>query len=320
MAYQAGNKILDDHYNTFVYGTINGSEDVNTANVNSTWGSGALNKGYGQSSVLPSVTPGTKITATQWANLLNRIDTLAAHQGTTVSGISNPAVGDQISAYATLQADIDAVYANRANAIASGSSVTQTFDLTASWTVSSYPKFTISFPTANAMRYFFNAGGLIKVSVARSGGSVTDKNAEWTDLLDKCGTIVFSNGSTTANIAGTSYTGTNKVGGAGTVNYINSNYGFYDMAFDATYVQLFQQYADTTPYTSNRAQLWVRGETDSKSMTLRYSLLDDAPEDSANDTVDGTITMTCTITHPSTTYLSDTWGPITLTGGSDGQT
>ena len=106
MAYQSGDSILDDHYNIFVQGGAS-SVDHNTANVNTLWGAGTSDKGYGETgSTLSTVSAGSTITATQWANLLNRCTALANHQGTTLTSITTPSTGDTISAYTALSTNI----------------------------------------------------------------------------------------------------------------------------------------------------------------------------------------------------------------------
>ena len=94
MAYTSGDTILDDHYNIFVQGGAS-AVDHNTANVNTVWGSGTGDKGYGQSGTLSTVSAGTTITVLSIPDGINIGDSLyQLNSGTpeligTITGISN---------------------------------------------------------------------------------------------------------------------------------------------------------------------------------------------------------------------------------------
>ena len=56
MAYTAGDTILDDEYNTFATGNAAGTGDNGTANLNTLWGTGTGDYGYGETgSVIAAV-------------------------------------------------------------------------------------------------------------------------------------------------------------------------------------------------------------------------------------------------------------------------
>ena len=326
MAYQAGDTILDDEYNTFIQG---GASAVNhsVANVNTLWGSGTSDKGYGQSTTLSTVSAGTTITATQWVNLLNRISTIASHQNSSITAISNPSVGDTISAYAALSSNLTTITTNRGNAAANGSDITTngTRTSTTTWDVSATITRTVTFSSATAARYFFNAGGMIRISNSLTGTSGDAKSLEWADLLSKCGTIVTTGGTATQNIAGTNYTGTTKVGGSGTVNILTTTTGYYDLTPGGAATTIFRQYADSSPYTANYATITMALNAASDTLTYVITLTDDAadtvaPDGSGSgdalDVVDGTLSNIMVVRPPSTTYLTNTWGTPTMNAAS----
>ena len=116
MAYTALDKILAAHYNTFVSGNGTfGITNNNVANLNSVWGEGFNDKGYGQSTVLAQVSPGGTVTATQWATLIARMQSAATHQGAAITDMPGAGAGaaiiggDLIEAIATMQANIGGV-------------------------------------------------------------------------------------------------------------------------------------------------------------------------------------------------------------------
>ena len=131
MAYTAGDTILDDEYNTFVTGSASGTATHTVANVNSVWGSGSADKGYGQTSTISAVSAGTTITATQWNDFLGRIETLGSHQGTTVTDYSALTTGDTVEAYATVSTDLTNVYNNRFDCASVGTAITSSSSTTA---------------------------------------------------------------------------------------------------------------------------------------------------------------------------------------------
>lgn len=322
MAYSSGSTILDDDYNIFVSGNASGTGDDNTPNVNTVWGNGTGNKGYGQSDTLSSVSVGTTITATQWASLLNRISSMANHQGTTITSITNPTVGDTIEAYNALNSNLDAVFNNRLNAASNGTDITSGGSVTGttSWYTQAKTTTSITFSDANAARYFFNAGGVIRLDPVRSGTN-NSKSTEWNDLASDVGTIAFTNGSTSV-IAGTTYSGTDKLGGSGTVSSIANNTGFYDLTPDGSEISIFKQFADSSPYTANFIEVGVALNSSSNVLTFTMTFRDDAEdtkEDEVGDTltsdqVQGTTGCNHVVRPPSTTYISNTWGTPSING------
>ena len=317
MTYSSGSLILDDDYNIFVQGGASSPSGA-TANVNNIWGTGlSQTYGWGQSGNLSTVSAGTEITATQWANLLNRIDTIADHTNTTITAITDPSAGDTIEVYAALSTNLSAVYSARLNAAANGTDITTngTTTTTSTWNTSAITTKTVTFGSTTEAKYFFNAGGHIRMSFSLTGGSDA-KSAEWADLLTKTGTIVIAaTGSDPSSIiiAGTTYNGTTKIGGSGTPDTLAATIGFAQLT--GALQTLFKQYADSAPYTAN--YILIESSLSGAVLTVKVSLIDDAvdtiaPDGSgsgdAADIVDGTLTMTTVVRPPSTTYLSQTWG------------
>jgi hypothetical protein len=248
MTYTTGSLIEAVDYNGFV--------STNGANVNGIWSTGAATAGYGETA-LSTVSAGGTITATQWSTLNSRISSMASHQGTTITNRTNPVTGATIAILANLNTDLTNITAARGNASASGAQTT-TFSGTTSktsntgsgstpWTITF--THTITWASANAARYFFNAGGRIKWETNKSStGQLAD--AEWNDLASTlCGDIYITAGSVLSpqTIASTAYTGTTKIGGTGTPNTLATSTGWYNLL--TTDTQLYRQFADTAPYT-----------------------------------------------------------------------
>ena len=187
MAYQQGDTITTSEYNTFA------------GNVNTIIGTGSGDSGYGLSEIA-TVSAGDTITAAQWNSLLSGLQKGANHQGTTLTNASNTVTsGGNILPLSNLEADITLITNNKLTAaganMATDTGVTST--RTTSWGNAVYHEFTVTFANANAARHFFNSGGEIRFAASRSGGSSTDQNTDWTNLLSNAGTVKFAEGATT---------------------------------------------------------------------------------------------------------------------------
>lgn len=61
---------------------------------------------------------------------------------------------------------------------------------------------TLTFASADAMRYYFNTGSELRITGSRSGGANTTKDQSWTSLLTGMGIIKFNHNSTTCTGTG----------------------------------------------------------------------------------------------------------------------
>lgn len=322
MTYSSGGLIQATDYNGFVSTTAN-------ANVNDIWGTGATDKGYGQTA-LATVSAGGTVTATQWASLVNTISAMASHQGTTITSRAAPVVGDTITILNNLNTDLTQLTTNRGNAAASGtqftgwtgtsSKTTATGSGSSAWTITF--THTVTFASANAARYFFNAGGLIKIEFSKTSTG-TEADDEWNDLANTlCGDIYISGGTSSQNIAGTNYTGTTKVGGTGTPSVLGANTGWFDLTTGDT--QIYQQYADTPPYTSQYIAVAAKSAGSGTQLVLTTTWYDPGGSGAGStDQISGGTATTgisfgtapatvVTYLPPSTTYLTNSWGTPTV--------
>jgi len=316
MTYSSGSLIQATDYNGF-------ANDTAGANVNIIWGSGSSSSGYGQTA-LATVSTGGTVTATQWAGLVNTITNIGAHTGTTITSRTAPVTGDTIAILANMNTDITNCYTNRGNAATSGTQYTgwtgtnskTTATSGATWTITFTN--TVTFTSADAARYFFNAGGRIKIDVSKSStGDVGDP--EWNDLASTlCGDIYITGGAFSQTIAGTAYTGTTKVGGTGTPSILTTTTGWYDLTPGGAATIVYKQFADTAPYTSNYIQhsLAVNAASTTLTITTLWSASDgDAITGGTAASGASPGTAPCTIVTyfpPETTYLTNTWGTPTV--------
>jgi hypothetical protein len=313
MTYTSGGLIEATDYNGFVNNTVN-------ANVNSVWAAGTGDRGWGQPALSTVATTNT-ITATQWASLVNTLVNMGGQTNTTITSRTAPVAGQTIGILAALNTDLTNITNNRLNAAANGTRFTGWTGTNsklagtsgATWTITFTN--TVTFASADAARYFFNAGGRIELDVSKT--SVTNTgDPEWNDLANTlCGSIFFTAGTATQTIAGTAYTGTTRIGGTGTPAVLATTTGFYDLTPGAAATVIYRQNADTAPYTNNFIQHSVALNAGSTVLTFTtlWSASDGDPISggtASSGATPGTAPTTiCTYFPPSSTFLSTTsWG------------
>ena len=326
MTYTVGSTILATDYNGFV--------STNGANVNGIWSTGATTSGYGETA-LSTVSAAATITASQWSTLNSKISAMASHQGTTITSRTNPVVGDTIAILANLNTDVTNITSARGNAAASGaqttsftgstSKTTDTGSGSTPWTITF--THTITWASANAARYFFNAGGRIKWETSKtSTGNLAD--AEWNDLANTLvGDIYITAGSVLnpQTIAASVYTGTTKVGGTGTPVTLTTTTGWYDLLTTDTLI--YKQFADTAPYTGQFIAVNAKTAGTGTQLVLTTTWTDPGGSGTGSSDVitGGTATASpfttfgtapatlVTLFVPSSTYLtSAAWGTPTI--------
>jgi hypothetical protein len=170
-----------------------------------------------------------------------------------------------------------------------------------------------------AANYFFNAGGLIKIDVAKSSTGATG-DPEWNDLANTlCGDIYISGAAASHTIAGTAYTGTTKIGGTGIPNTLSTGTGWDALVAGAAGTIVYKQFADTAPYTSNFIQHTIAKGASSTTLviTTLWSASDGDPITGGTAPSGATPgTAPCTIVTyfpPETTNLTNSWGTPTIT-------
>jgi hypothetical protein len=273
---------------------------------------------------LSTVSTGGTVTATQWASLVNTITNMAAHSGTSVTARTAPVAGNTIGILSAVATDLTNCYNNRDNASSNGTQFTGwsgTNSDTAgkaagTWSITITN--TVTFASADAARYFFNAGGRIKLDVAKSSTGNTGDPA-WNDLATTlCGDIYFTGTAASKTIAGTAYTGTTKIGGTGTPTVLSTGTGFYSLTPGGAATTIYRQYSATAPYTADYIQHNVSLNAGSTALTFTtlWSSSDGDPISggtAASGATPGTGACTiCTYFPPETTYLTNSWGTPTV--------
>lgn len=321
MTYTAGGLIEATDYNGFV--------NTSSNNINKVWSTGTGDSGWGQTTI-STVSAGGTVTATQWATLVANLATAGQQTSSTLTSRTQPVTGNTISILANVATDINTITNNRGNAAASGteygvfSGTTSKTSATGSgqtaWTITF--THTVTFASADALRYFFNAGGIVRLKYGKSSTG-TDADEDWNTLAGYVGSINLTGrvNSNTQLIAGTSYTGTTRIGGTGgTQTTLTTTTGWYNLT--GTPTTIFQLNNPTAPYTTEFIRTTATA-TSTTVLTLVTTWVSDGSSGagtssnisggtataSPSTTITGTAPTTlCTYIPPSTTYLSASWG------------
>jgi len=325
MTYTTGGLIEATDYNGFVNTSAN--------NINKVWSTGTGDSGWGQTTI-STVSAGGTVTATQWATLVANLATAGQQTSSTLTSRTQPVAGNTISILANVATDINTITNNRGNAAASGteygvfsgttSKTTVTGSGQSAWTITF--THTVTFASADALRYFFNAGGIVRLKYGKSSTG-TDADPDWNNLAGQCGSISLTGrvNSNSQLIAGTTYTGTTRIGGTGgTQTTLATTTGWYNLT--GTPTTIFQLNDAVSPYSTNFIRTQATA-TSTTVLTLVTVWSDDGTGTvgatsnisggtataSPSTTITGTAPTTLvTYIPPSTTYLSASWGTPTI--------
>jgi len=274
MAYTTGDTILDDEYNNFV------GKATSPFGLNHFAGTGALQYGLGESAVA-TVSANNAINASEWNALFSGMATIAGHTGDTLTSRSSISGGDAIEISANVATDLATLAASVAAGCPSTSAVTTSSALqspasSSTWYGSFTTQVSATFASANAMRFFFNAGGKIRLDPIRTGNGGTDgvsgKDSAWDNLNNAVGN--FDIKSTTCT----------RSGSGETQDTFASTTGFYDLG--TGYTTLLQLSDDTYPYTANNIKIEAKLNATPGSatvMTIQTTATDGAADTTFTD-------------------------------------
>jgi hypothetical protein len=291
--------------------TAQSYNDLQTAIYN-ILGNGSGQSGYGKSLVSSPVNIGDDITAANWASLKVDILTVAYHQGLSLGDLPTPgSAGDffiNAADLGILQLAVAQITTNKFLLGAGQYSDENLLNVanqpisnsrTASWggpanqTVTH--AFTVTFNTAAAARYFFNAGSSLRLTAAFTGSYYTRQNHAWSRLLNNIGVVIFDHSSTSAG------------GGTG------SSIGFYNLTSTPQTVFIASGagvYGVSGPYSTNDyiVQMSCNVANNSSGGATQISVVitfNDFHTDAYSDSVDGTLSSNVSIRRASGQYVSE---------------
>lgn len=309
MAYAQSGLIEAADYNNF----INGSNQLNTV-----WSTGSGSAGYGQTAI-STVAAGNTVTATQWASLINTLNSALTHQSGSGSGISAVVSGDRINHLSTLATNINTSYTNRLNFATQGTTTTgattnSVLNVTGAAAQSLTITRTATFSSGDAARYFFNSGGQLNLIIG--AGTNTGATGRGAGLI----TMATAAGGVTAF---RSVTNGGRSGSGQTQNTNDTSIGYYDLTtLNQTIVSLTAISSPYTAYPSDTVTIVARSNgvqganSDNGTIITFVITLTSAAQATLdggyNDTINITIPNRIDIIYPETTNLTNSWGTVTL--------
>ena len=313
MTYSAGGLIQASDYNAFAGG--NGGGANVSGQLNTVLGVGYGNAGYGQTSVSNVSVAGT-VTATQWSTLVGGVNKVRSHQ-TTFTNLSLYTTGTTINATTDVSTNLTNAYNSRLSyqtlgTVTTGSNYTLNIsspNTTAA--VSASAERTATFASADAARYFFNAGGELRFfisSYVNPGGTVRGSSLGGL-AVNGTGGKTFKAVDCSARY-GTGYTVTTDLTtGAGyyslTTSYVDKvkiSGSAYGAAYSGDYASIQCKSNGTQGVNGDKGSIFY----------FNFTLNSAAQSPAFNDSINMTVTYRIDIAPPSTTYLSNSWGSITI--------
>ena len=316
MSYAQNGLIEASDFNALV-----GSNPETGANkLNTVWATGGTTAGYGQTAVSQVADGDTVIATGQWNSLVANTASAAAHSGSSITSVTAPTSGGTVTYLSAIPTNLTTIYTNRRNAASVGSTSSSTATRSSSWENGLTFTHTVTFASGDAARYFFNAGGQIKMTASHPTGSGI--NLLFSDLASNAGTLVQSApNSGTVSIAGVNYSGISRVGGGGNTPTIDANKGYFGLS--TSNATVYTQTASSGPsgYLSSFIRYITKSNGaqgsngDTGSVVTIYTIFDEIPNELVASS--GTA-VTLTLQAPETTNLSASWGTPTLASSVTG--
>lgn len=308
MTYATGGLIQASDFN----GLAGGSAANVSGQLNCVLGTGRRDVGYGQTTV-SNVAQYNKVYATDWASMINKLNTVRQHQTGSGTGISAPSTGNLIQYISTLSSSITSAYSGRLSYASSGSTTTGSnynTAFTASGASSGTVTITrtVTFASGDAARYFFNGGGRLTLVASGTNNNGQSRGDSMVSLL---GTNFNSD-----SMYAITYSGRSGSGGTASTNLTTgSTAGYYGSSTSPTYTTVcaitasgYYSSDSLTFSTANNNPGPTTNEDNGNVLYLKLVLF--SQSDAA--ALDVTVTTRVDITPPETTYLSNTWGSITV--------
>jgi len=241
MGYLAGDKILDNEYNTFV------ASSSDPFGYNHFAGTGSAQYGLGETELAQvSADASNTIKAASWNSLFSAMDNIANHTNDSLTARGQVTVGDPIKIKAAVATDLATLAASVAggstSATALGTNAIGSSTSGSTYNTSATIERSVTFANADKMRHFFNAGGKIRVDPSCVTGIDGSKDDVFNDLtVNAIGNLDIASQASTRSGSGETLT-TNGL----------SN-GFHDLG--TGYTTIIKLTSDNSGYTSNTVEI-----------------------------------------------------------------
>lgn len=316
MSYAQGDLIEATDYNN-ILGT---NTTTNTSTIHAVWAWGSGSRGYGQTPISNVSVAGT-VTATQWATLVNTINSANLHIRNTSSGLTANTAGQVIGFSGGLPVAITRLNQDRLLFATNSAVIANHNSLTAysAWIVADTTSTAtrsfganVAFISPDRARFFFNAGGRLKFNVSCvNNGGAGSRSAAVTNLFGYLGGV-----ETFGSTANGGYTGSGVTPGTN-----DTTKGYWDATI--ANITLVSVTSVTTNYTTDTATITYRTNGENGSFNDNGTILSfwctitstsgGNSGGSYDDNINVTPTVTIDVSYPETTNLSNTWGAVTVT-------
>jgi len=315
MSYAQGDLIEATDYNNII--GANTSSNASTFHAVWAWGNGS--RGYGQTPISNVSVAGT-VTATQWATLVNNINSANLHVRNASSGLTANTAGQIIGYSGGLPTAITLLNQDRLLFATNSAVVVNNSGLTAysAWSVASTTSTltrafgaTVTFQSPDQARFFFNAGGRLKFNVsAVNNAGAGSRSAAAAALFGYLGGVATFGANTNGGRTGTGGTlGTNDTA----KGYWNATTGNITLVSVTSTTTNYTTDTATITYTTNGL---VGQHNDNGTILSFYAVINSTSGGNAGGSFDDALNITPTVTvdvsYPEVSNLSNTWGAVTV--------
>ena len=178
MGYVAGELIKDDEYNAFV------ASSSSPFGYNHIAGTGSGNQGLGQTELAQvSASASNEIKAASWNSLLAGIDNIANHTNDSMTTRGQVTAGDTIKIKSNVATDLATLSASVAGGCVNATALSESSELRSAaasgrFNGSHVVEHSVTFASGNNLRFFFNAGGKIRIKLTRTGNGGSAKTSK----------------------------------------------------------------------------------------------------------------------------------------------
>ncbi len=313
MTYAQGSLIEATDYNNL----IGANTTINTATLHAMWAWGANSRGYGQTPI-SNVSVSSTVTATQWATLINTINSANTHVNGTGSGLTANTAGQIIGHSGGLPVKINGLNSDRMLFASNSATIVNHNSLTAygAWTSGETSATltrsfgaNVAFESPDKARFFFNAGGRLKFNITATADAVA-RSVAAKAVIDNLGGIALFAANTNSG----------RTGAGGTLGTNATTIGYYNLTI--ANVTVVSVTSTTASYTTDTGTITVRtngtrgsfnDNGDIISFWATINSTQGAGAVSVNDTLSVTPTVTVDVSYPEVTNLANTWGAVTVT-------
>lgn len=326
MAYSTGGIIENVDYNDIMLNPADAAKRLN-----SIWGYGKGNRGYGQSGTLIPVQKGEIVTAVQWNEIISRTRAIATRQGNSIAPtIANVAAGTTVNYNnGLIRTDIETIDDTRTWAIAQGSSIYHSRQNLYQWQNQLTYTITCTFASGDQARYFWNCGGQFALFTSQpytAGKPITQLIS---DLASAVGTIYWTatpGAGKKTKLSNVDFDAVTKIGGSGTPLVLSKDIDYYNTSLYGASVGvplLEQRVANTIPAYANSfvrvsaRTSGVKGSNSDNGNTIIIQVLFDSVPDGAIMPPLGAVGFyvipPAPPSNPASGFTSQSWGIPTVT-------